>query len=349
MYISLFPEKGNLYKVNMHCHTTISDGHTTPEEVKQKYVEAGYSAVCFTDHEVMISHKDLCDENFIALHGYEVSISDTSRTYPHSVYKPVYHVNFISKNQDNLIMPKFFKNNTTKFGNARDWANSVGQYDENDTIDHTEYDVEWLNGYFKAVSEAGFLINYNHPQWSLQTREDYIGLEHIHSVEVVNGTVALLNNDNTSIHYEQFLRAGKKVVPTGGDDNHSFGNMFWGWTVIKAEELTYDSLIAAYERGDCYATEGPDIYSVAIEDGKVKVRTSPVRAIVVMSETKYSQKVVSRTETYTEAQFDYIPEKMGGFFRIELRDAEGYKAYSNAFYVEDIEKELLAEGGTQEN
>ena len=349
MYIPLFPEKGNSYKVNMHCHTTISDGHTTPEEVKEKYVEAGYSAVCFTDHEVMISHKDLCDENFIALHGYEVSISDNTRPYSNTGYKPVYHVNFIAKDQDNLKMPKFFKNNPTKFGNARDWANTVGQFDENDTVDHIEYNVEWLNEYFKAVSEAGFLINYNHPQWSLQSREDYIGLEHIHSVEVINGTVALTHNDNTSIHYEQFLRAGKRVAPTGGDDNHSFWNMFWAWTVIKAPELTYDALIEAYEKGDCYASEGPDIISIGIEDGKIKVKTSPVRSISLHCDTRYAKQVVSRTEIYTEAEFEYVPEKMGRFFRIELRDAEGYKAYSNAFYVEDIEKELLAEGGTQEN
>ena len=342
MYVSLFSEEGNLYKVNMHCHTNISDGGNTPEEIKEAYVEAGYSAVCFTDHEVLVSHKDLCDERFVALHGYEVSISDNRREYPNTGYKPVYHVNFIAKSQDNLKMPRFFKNNPTKFGNARMWANEIGQYDENDTIDCIKYDVEWLNDYFGAVSAAGFLINYNHPQWSLQTREDYIGLEHIHSVEIVNGTCAP-TNDNTSIPYEHFLRVGKRVAPTGGDDNHGRANMFWGWTVIKANELTYDALISAYERGDCYASEGPDIYSISIEDGIIKVKTSPVRAIVLMCDTRFSRKKLSRTETYTEAEFEYLPEKFGAYFRIELKDAEGCKAFSNAFYVDDINKIIDSE------
>lgn len=337
MYISLFGGQGNFYKVNMHCHTDISDGHSTPEEVKKMYVDAGYSAVCFTDHEVLVPHKELCDESFIALHGYEVSVSDMKTQYKNSGYKPVYHVNFIAKSQDNVKMPRFYKSNPSKFGNARAWANEIGQYDENDTVDGVKYDVEWLNDYFKAVSEAGFLINYNHPQWSLQTRGDYIGLEHVHSVEVINGTCAVMN-DNTSIHYEHFLRVGKHVVPTGGDDNHSEGNMFWGWTVINAPVLTYDALISAYERGACYASEGPDIYSVAIEDGIIKVKTSPVRSIVLLCDTRYFRKVRSRTETYTEAEFEYLPEKFGSYFRIEVRDAEGYKAFSNAFYIDDIEK-----------
>ena len=57
--IELIPEQGKFYKVNMHCHTNISDGKRSPEEVKEFYKKAGYSAVCFTDHEVLVPHKDI--------------------------------------------------------------------------------------------------------------------------------------------------------------------------------------------------------------------------------------------------------------------------------------------------
>ena len=30
----LLPESGNFYKANLHCHTKVSDGAMTPEEVK---------------------------------------------------------------------------------------------------------------------------------------------------------------------------------------------------------------------------------------------------------------------------------------------------------------------------
>ena len=33
----LIPEEGKFYKANLHCHTTISDGKMTPEEVKAYY------------------------------------------------------------------------------------------------------------------------------------------------------------------------------------------------------------------------------------------------------------------------------------------------------------------------
>ena len=38
MKIELIPEGGALYKANLHCHTTISDGKQTPEEVKETYL-----------------------------------------------------------------------------------------------------------------------------------------------------------------------------------------------------------------------------------------------------------------------------------------------------------------------
>ena len=38
----LISEKGSFYKANLHCHTTVSDGCLTPEEVKAAYKEKGY-------------------------------------------------------------------------------------------------------------------------------------------------------------------------------------------------------------------------------------------------------------------------------------------------------------------
>ena len=74
MYLELIPQSGSFYKVNFHCHTDASDGKQTAEEVKESYKALGYSAVCFTDHEILVPHDELTDESFVALHGYEVCI-----------------------------------------------------------------------------------------------------------------------------------------------------------------------------------------------------------------------------------------------------------------------------------
>ena len=49
----LLPESGNFYKANLHCHTTLSDGRLTPEEIKELYKSQGYSIVAYTDHNIL--------------------------------------------------------------------------------------------------------------------------------------------------------------------------------------------------------------------------------------------------------------------------------------------------------
>jgi hypothetical protein len=108
--------------------------------------------------------------------------------------------------------------------------------------------------------------------------------------------------------------------------------------MLKAPELTYDALIHAYASGHGYVSEGPEIQSLVIENDKIIVKTSPVAGIHIMSEGRYAPCRFSRTEPFTEAVFDYVPAKFGRFFRIEVRDARGFRAFSNAFYPEELAK-----------
>ncbi len=340
MYIELIPEAGQWYKANLHCHTNISDGKQTPEEVKQIYKGLGYQAVCYTDHEVLVGHEDLCDESFVALHGYEVAIKKDESGHT-GLFMPVYHFNLLAKTQAQRYMPRFYRNNPSCAGDSRRWIEEVGVFDKegDDFIDHTEYDVAWINDYLGAVAAGGYLITYNHPMWSMHSACDYIGLENIHAIEAINGSCNHMN-DNTSLHYEALLRAGASIVPVGGDDNHSTASCGRGYTMIKAPALTYEALMEAYERGDCYASEGPAIESLVLRDGKICVKTSPAAAITLFSEGRFVRTKRAEGETRTEAEFDYEPQKFGRYFRMEVQDERGRRAYSNAYYTADIDARL---------
>lgn len=325
----LLPKDGQFYKTNLHCHTTVSDGKQTPEEVKESYKAQGYAAVCFTDHEVLISQKELCDKDFVALHGYEIAIKKDIAHHT-GCFMPVYHFNLIAKKQDNLTAPLFYYDNPSYPGAAKSFRDKV-QFE--DTIQGYKYETEWLNEYIKTVSERGFLVTYNHPQWSLQNLNDYIGLRGLHAIEVINGGCAREHYDSTSIHFEQMLRAGQKVLPVGGDDNHNMADRFLAWTMIKAKDLTYDALMEAYEKGACYASEGPELLELFLEDGKIHVKTSPAARIILCGEGRYR---ISVTDT-DEAVFDYAPEQFGRYFRIEVRDAKGKHAFSRAYELAEIQ------------
>ena len=45
----------------------MSDGLLTPKELKERYKEKGFSILAYTDHELLVDHSDLDDEEFLTL------------------------------------------------------------------------------------------------------------------------------------------------------------------------------------------------------------------------------------------------------------------------------------------
>lgn len=70
----------SFYKANLHCHSTVPDGHLTPEELKAAYKEKGYAILALTDHEQLREHSDLNDSSFLTITAYEMSVRDGART-----------------------------------------------------------------------------------------------------------------------------------------------------------------------------------------------------------------------------------------------------------------------------
>ena len=112
----LLPNEGSFYKANLHCHSTVSDGKWTLEEIKENYRSKGYSIVAFTDHGIFLNHNDLSDDSFLSLNGYEIDITnDTAWFSPDSrtchmcliaidkdktVQQIAYNSNHLEKNMD---------------------------------------------------------------------------------------------------------------------------------------------------------------------------------------------------------------------------------------------------------
>jgi len=65
---------GQYHKAQLHCHTTNSDGTSSPRAVLERYRNAGYTFVVFTDHERVTVCDDLNDGSFLALPGVEMAV-----------------------------------------------------------------------------------------------------------------------------------------------------------------------------------------------------------------------------------------------------------------------------------
>ena len=95
---ALLSENGNWYKANLHTHSTISDGHYTPLEVRDLYRNHGYSVLALTDHEFLVPHTDLCEKDFLMLTSYEAQIrGDLELPAP---MRRISHLNFYARDPE---------------------------------------------------------------------------------------------------------------------------------------------------------------------------------------------------------------------------------------------------------
>ena len=339
----LLPESGHFYKANMHTHTTCSDGRYTPEEIKAHYKAHGYSVVAYTDHDVMIDHSDLNDEDFLAITSHEVETNGPSMGGSFTA-TPCYHLNFYSPipNQTDYVCP----NPNYTWGNARAIAETQEHY-KGDYV--RRYSVEGQNEMIAEARAKGYLVSYNHPDWSLQSYPDYIGLEGITAVEVYNtgcvvGGWVLDEGDHALDH---FLKAGKRVYPVATDDNHGSHDMCGGWVRFKADSLTYENIFNAYAKGDFYASWGPELESLYLEDGILKI-DFPADSHVVSAEVHTAVRWVGRRngEDMTHAEIDlngYMGEiKRIGFpldrayFRVVVTDEHGNRAMTRGYFLDEL-------------
>ena len=337
MKIYLDPGK-NYYKVNLHCHSRLSDGRATPETIKEEYKKRGYSAVAFTDHEHLINSKNLSDDEFIALTGVELGISgekvDKDSPLPSSKQL---HINLFAKDPDCDTTPFYSeKHDWYKFDDVRHLVKPICPMERA----HTS---EKINELVKKAHELGFLVSYNHPNWSLETAADYLGYEGFDFVEVHNTGCVKVGHPDDEYVFDNMMKAGKRIHCVATDDNHNaYGfdepktDSFGGWVMVAADKLGYKELIESLEAGDFYASTGPEIHSISLdvvnEEGVIKVECSPASAVYLITQGRRNTRNLAEGGVpLTSACLKLYPQDTR--FRIRVDDAYGRSAYSQIYDI----------------
>lgn len=310
------PRQGNFYKANLHSHCTLSDGKWTKEQVKAEYVKKGYSIVAFTDHNYYEWHKDLQDENFVAIASFEVDINEEPPKKSAFANLKTYHLNM-------------YDTKPLERGGYKTIP-APQCYD----------DIQALNDYIKSMSDLGFLVCYNHPWWSLQNYDDYKDLKGLFAMEIYNHGCEVDGLFGYAPQaYDEMLRMDQRLFCVSTDDNHdghpvghSLNDSFGGWVNIKADSLSYESVISALIAGNFYSSTGPELYDLYIEDDTVHIKCSPVQNIYMVNATRNCQyEVASPNKTITEAHFKLTGNE--GYIRIDCEDKYRKHAYSNAYFL----------------
>jgi len=324
----------NFYKANLHNHTVYSDGKFTPEQIKEEYKKRGYSVVAFTDHEHLIDNSYLNDEEFLTITSAEHAVKEFALVSTLKNFNmKVVHLNIYAKDPHNTTTPCY--------------SSIYDHYITDKTKDKIKFDAEYereyssdkINDMVKRCKEAGFLVSYNHPSWSLENANDYIDYEGFFAVEIYNHGVLVEGGKDDENVFDDILRSGKRIFCTACDDNHNEYPLdsvncdsFGGWVQINAEKLEYNAIMTALEEGNFYASTGPEIYSLVRDGDTVTIKTSDARNISLTTRGRKCLNVIAEPDkAINEATFEL--EDGYEYFRIRVTDKEGKSAYTQAYDI----------------
>ena len=324
------------YKASLHTHSTVSDGKMTPQEVKAHYKAAGYSIMALTDHHIIAAHPELDEADFLTLTSIELGLDSADYAPPQSFFGQTYHFNLISKDPNNLWQPYPPKKITET---NREHAEKA-HWDIRERI----CSVECANEILRRAQEEGFLAIYNHPVWSGQHYPEYIQLQPLWGLELRN-THNVLNgyDDNNSHVYRDFLAEGRRMCVVACDDTHRPHTVGGSWTMIGAEALTYEKVIQAMEKGNLYATCGPEITSLTLDGNILRLTCSDAREVALQSQARFARRCAGENgASITEAEFDLTTwfEKSAGnenaFIRLTVTAPDGTYAATRAYFLDEL-------------
>ncbi|SIS74121.1 PHP domain-containing protein [Phaeovulum vinaykumarii] len=297
-----FARPGRFFRGNLHTHSNLSDGALAPAEVCRRYRAEGYDFIALTDH-------------FIGAYGYP--IADT-RPFRSPGFTTLLGAELHSGAMENGELWHILAVGLpTDFAPARapGFAPVEGQ--------ETGPEIA------ARARAAGAFVAIAHPQWSGLTLADARSLADAHAVEVYNHGCATGADRADGFHtLDLLLSEGRALTLVATDDAHFHGpDHFGGWVMVKALENTPEALLAALKDGAFYATQGPALHDLRLENGTVHVDSSAVTTVIVQGAGSAADAVQGEALTRTDlvlARAAHSP-----WLRVTVIDRAGRRAWSN--------------------
>lgn len=294
MFDNPFQSPGNWYRGNLHAHTTDSDGDLSPADAAEFYRRAGYQVLAITDHWHVA---DLVSErdDFLVIPGVEL---DAGRTAQGTNFHVV-----------GLNMRKRGRVERTNAASAQDIVNFI-----------------------RDDGGEAFIA---HPYWSGLMAPEMAELTGCFAVEVYNtGCDLEILRGFSMVQWDDLLTLGHDFGALAVDDGHnSARDHGLAWTMIRAQELSVEAVMDALLRGRYYSSTGPKIHDLRVEADRIRVRTSPVRSIALVSAPGGGGRAFGRDgRNITVAEFP-LPAR-ARYCRIQAIDRDGKMAWSNPVLLE---------------
>ena len=294
------------YKVNLHCHSTRSDGHRTYEEVLAAYARNGYDMLAVTDHwvwgeagEFVGSLPDGRPQTLHIVSGCEFNVGAGNSE------EGVFHILGLDcPRKPALTMSLYHDERLSPLEKAR--------------------------VVIREIHRAGGIAVLAHPAWSLNTPEQFYQLGAYEATEIYNSVSdwGMSDRPYSGILVDEVATRGLCPPLLATDDTHYYdGDQFRGMIMAEADVVDAKGLAFAIREKRFYATMGPEVHMERVDEDTVRLCCSPAVKIVFLSNLVWTDGRVTRGNGLTGASYTFKDEET--FVRAEVTDAAGRVAWSN--------------------
>ena len=281
------------YRINLHMHTTDSDGKLSPEEAVARYRAEGYDAVAITDHWVYGEEREISGMKVFSGCEYNFGGNDSCNG--------VYHILALFCTRDPGVT------------RADDPVSCVRKI-------HAA-------GGLAVLAHPAWSVN--QPDLVEQIER----LEHFDATEVFNTVSGEKNSNRpySGAFVDQMASRGTCFSLFSSDDAHYYEkDATCGAIIASLPELTREALIDAIRSEQFYAVSGgKDAPTLALTEteGGLLVSCSPAVRVDIFTNSAFAPGRHIVGEGITE--YEYRFAKADRVARVEVQDSCGRTAYSN--------------------
>ena len=278
------------WKGNTHCHSTISDGALTPQEVMDYYESRGYDFLAITDHR-KLSNPGHTEKGMLLLSGMEWDFNLPGQAL---------HLVGIG------MGPEVMARNLSL--SPQSCINQYRRAGGRAILCHPAWSLNTISTMcaLRGVTAAEIYNSTSTTPWNGERADSSLLLD----MAAVQGTYYRYVAADDSHHYTP-KEAGRS------------------WTMVQSPECTWESLRDALDAGRFYATQGPQFEQVSMEDGVISVDCSPCDEIIFYSNSVWSDQRCQTGSGLTHAEYDTRIAHGDNYIRVEIKDQAGNSAWCN--------------------
>ena len=297
------------WKGNLHTHSLWSDGDDYPEMIVEWYRGRGYHFLALSDHNILLHGQKWIDaakshggmqayEKYRARFGSEWVEQKDENGKLMVRLKPLSEFRHLFEEPGRMLLIQS-EEISDKFGkldihlNATNLRDFIPPQGGNSVLEVMQNNVNAVLDQRKKTGQPMF-PHLNHPNmgWAVSA-EDLARVQGERFFEVYNGHPIVRNygdadHPGTDRMWDIILT--QRLAELGGeimygiaiDDTHKYhvqgpdkANAGRGWTMVRARRLTPESLIAAMEAGDFYASTGVRLKEIRFDGGRLSIEIEP--------------------------------------------------------------------------